>query len=137
MTIKKAHEIIADYGKLLAHATPDRIFMAKPLLPCSVARIKFAIFRYILELVRTEKLNKQIAETLIVAYSHLGFFVDENKVEILNRITSKKDNLPADLLEKATEMKELIRLVNIQKELLSKEIQEFINEALRMNEDSK
>lgn len=131
MTIKKSQEIISLYGKALAQASSGNLFLPKETLPCSVPRIKFAFYRYIVDLIRTGEISKEKVESIIVAYSHLCFFIDEKQAEMMNRITRNKDNLTREVLELAGENKEYLRLTNIYKDLLRHEIQEFINETLQ------
>lgn len=131
MTIKTAEKIISSYGKVLAKAIPPYLFMSKSELPCSVARIKFAIYRYVIELIRINKLNKANIEMLVVAYSHLSFFVtDERMAGLLNKLTEGKDDPDHEYYKLLRENKDLIHTLAMQKELLSKEIQEYIHECL-------
>jgi len=131
MTIQTAEQIISEYGRVLAKAVPPHLFMARTKLPCSSARIKFAIYRYIIELIRLNKLNKENIEMLVVAYSHLSFFVvDERMAEMLNKITEQKNDPTPEYHKLLRQNKELIHLLAMQKENLSKEIQEYIQECL-------
>lgn len=131
MTIQTAEQLISAYGKVLAQAAPPNLFMPKSRLPCSTARLKFAMYRYIIELVRLSKLSKDNIEMLVVAYSHLSFFVtDERMAEVLNRITSQKNDPTPEYHKLARENKDLIHSLALHKEMLVKEIQEFIQECL-------
>jgi hypothetical protein len=131
MTIQTAERIISDYGRVLAKAVAPNFFMAKTQLPCSSARIKFAIYRYVVELIRLNKLTRENIEMLMVAYSHLSFFVvDERMAEMLNKITGQKDDPTPEYHKLVRQNKELIHLLAMQKESLSKEFQEYIQECL-------
>lgn len=131
MTIQTAEHIISSYGKVLAKAIPPHLFMPRSVLPCSVAKIKFAIYRYVTELIRINKLNKTNIEMLVVAYSHLSFFVDDERMaEMLNKITEQKDTPTHEHYKKLRENKDLIHVLAMQKEMLCKEIQEYIQECL-------
>lgn len=130
MTLQKAHEIIQEYGKLLGEANNGQLFQSRQKLPCSTARIKFAIYRYILELIRTGSLSKEVAASLIIAYGHLAFFTSPWEAQKLNLLTRTKGNIPAEIEEEAPELEKRLREMNYHKELLNLEIQEFIQECI-------
>ncbi len=131
MTLEYARDIIARYGQLLEKSQMPFYFQPKSSLPCSVPLIKFAIFRYISELVRVKELNREIVESMIVAYTHLGFFVDDHTAEKLNHLTKFKEPATSghwDLLERN---KTYFQELNFKKKYLEEEINEFIAECLR------
>lgn len=132
MTIQTAEKIINDFGKVLSNSVHPHIFQPKSNLPCSVARIKFAIYRYVIELIRLEKLNKETAEMLIIAYSSLSYFLaDQATADQMNRISELKDNPHPDKQLQINRQKELIHALAIQKDFLNAEIQEFIHECIQ------
>lgn len=132
MTIQTAEKIINDFGRVLSNSVHPHLFQPKSNLPCSVARIKFAIYRYVIELIRLEKLNKETAETLIIAYSSLSYFLsDQATADQMNRISEIKDDPHPDKQLQIKRQKELIHALAIYKEILNTEIQEFINECIQ------
>jgi hypothetical protein len=137
MTIKYAKEIISAYGKLMSEAASNNLFQPKSRLPCSTAKVKFAIYRYINELIRLNGLNQQTAQSLIVAYSHLSFFVEEEMAHVMNAIARGKNNPTGDHLDLVNKHKEMIHMLALQKEYLNREIQEYINECLQSSRDTK
>lgn len=134
MTIQTAEKIINNFGKVLSHSVHPYLFQPKSNLPCSVARIKFAIYRYVIELIRLEKLNKETAEMLIVGYSSLSYFLeDQETADQMNRISELKDDPHPDKQLQIKRQKELIHALALQKDFLNAEIQEFIRECLLTN----
>lgn len=132
MTIQTAEKIINDFGRVLSNSVHPHLFQPKSNLPCSAARIKFAIYRYVIELIRLEKLNKETAEMLIIAYSSLSYFLaDQATADQMNRISEIKDDPHPDKQLQIKRQKELIHALAIYKEILNAEIQEFINECIQ------
>lgn len=131
MTIQTAEKIINEFGKVLSHSVHPHLFQPKSNLPCSVARIKFAIYRYVIELIRLEKLNKETAEMLIIGYSSLSYFLpDQESADQMNRISELKDDPHPDKQLQIKRQKELIHALLIYKDILNAEIQEFIKECI-------
>ncbi len=131
MTIQTAEKIINDFGKVLSRSVHPHLFQPKSNLPCSVARIKFAIYRYVIELIRLGKLNKETAEMLIIGYSSLSYFLaDQDTADQMNRISELKDDPHPDKQLQIKRQKELIHGLALQKEFLNEEIQEFIRECI-------
>lgn len=128
MTVEQAEALIRQYGGILQKSIHPAVFQSKKALPCSVARIKFAIFRYITELYRKDQLKKEQMENMVVAYSHLSFFVNEELVNQLNAIMVQKDDSSHYTSKLKNEYKDIIHSIALQKEQLTREIKEFILE---------
>lgn len=128
MTVDNAEAMIRQYGEVLQKSTHPAVFQSKKALPCSIARMKFAIYRYITELHRRNELKKEQIENMIVAYSHLSFFVEDNMVNQLNTIMLQKDDKSNYTSQLKNDYKEVIHSISIQKEQLIREIKEFILE---------
>jgi hypothetical protein len=128
MTIETAEIMIRQYGSVLQRSIHPAVFQSKKSLPCSVARMKFAIFRYITELHRRGQLKNEQIENMIVAYSHLSFFVDDDMVNKLNAIMLQKDDRSHYSFRLKNDYKEVIHTISLQKEQLIREIKEFILE---------
>lgn len=128
MTIDNAQSMIRRYGEILQKTAPPAIFMSKSTLPCSVAKMKFAIMRYVTELNRREQLTPDQIENMIVAYSYLAFFVDDDLVNNLNVIMLQKDDVGAHSSKLKRKYKGTIHDITIQKERLIREIKEYILE---------
>lgn len=132
MTIETAEKIIKDYGKALSNSISPRVFQSRSDLPCSAARIKFAIYRYVIELLRIGQLNKDTAEMLIIGYSSLSFFVDnQDLATALNKASEIKDDLHPDRQLEVRRLKEQIHILSIYKDILTAEIQEFVMECIK------
>ncbi|MBE2247624.1 MAG: hypothetical protein IAE67_10230 [Candidatus Competibacteraceae bacterium] len=131
MTIETAERIINDYGKVLSHSVPPRVFQPNSNLPCSTARIKFAIYRYVIELLRIGHLNKDTAEMLIIGYSSLSYFVQGQPLaDALNQAGELKDDKHPDTQVKIKRLQDQIHALALQKDILTNEIQEFIKECI-------
>lgn len=128
MTVEQAEALIRQYGVVLQKSIHPAVFQSKKSLPCSIARMKFAIYRYLTELNRRNELNKEQIENMVVAYSHLSFFLDEDKVNHLNLLMLQKDDNNRYGSRLKNDYKEVVHLIAIQKEQLIREIKEFILE---------
>jgi hypothetical protein len=128
MTVEKAEAMIRLYGTVLQKSIHPAVFQPKKSLPCSVARMKFAIYRYITELHRRGELKSEQIENMIAAYSYLCYFVDENMVNKLNAIMLQKDDKSRYTSKLKNEYKDVIHDISIQKEMLIREIKEFVLE---------
>jgi hypothetical protein len=128
MTVEKAEAMIRLYGAVLQKSIHPAVFQPKKSLPCSVARMKFAIYRYITELHRRGELKSEQIENMIAAYSYLCYFVDDNMVNKLNAIMLQKDDKSRYTSKLKNEYKDVIHDISIQKEILIREIKEFILE---------
>jgi len=128
MTIEKAEAMIRLYGAVLQKSIHPAVFQSKKSLPCSVARMKFAIYRYITELHRRDQLKQEQVENMIAAYSYLCYFVDDAMVNKLNTIMLQKDDTSRYSAKLKNEYKEVIHDISQQKETLIREMKEFILE---------
>ena len=128
MTVEKSETMIRLYGEVLQKSIHPAVFQSKKALPCSTARMKFAIYRYITELNRKDKLNKEQIENMVAAYSYLSFFVDDDLVNKLNAIMVQKDDTSRYTSKLKDEYKDIIHFISLQKEQLIREIKEFILE---------
>ena len=90
--------------------------------------MKFAIYRYITELHRRGELKSEQIENMIAAYSYLCYFVDDSMVNKLNAIMLQKDDHNRYTSKLKNEYKDVIHDISIQKEVLIREIKEFILE---------
>jgi hypothetical protein len=128
----KAGEIINKYGKLLSNINTGNIFQSAESLPHSKAMIKFAFYVYIHQLINAKKLNKAGAESLIIAYAHLNFFINKDKVDLMNSISNESKNKNVKESTKvSSENLQYIRQLREQKEQSIIEIQEYINECIQ------
>jgi|SRR5688572_15107472 len=128
MTVERAEAFIRLYGVVLQQSIHPAVFQSKKALPCSIARMKFAIFRYITELYRRDQLTTEHIENMIVAYNHLCFFVDDKLVNQLNTIMLQKDDHSRFSSRLKNEYKDVIHSITEQKDQLTREIKEFILE---------
>lgn len=128
MTVEKAEAMIRLYGEVLQKSIHPAVFQSKRSLPCSSARMKFAIYRYITELHRRDQLKPEQIENMIVAYSYLCYFVDDSMVNKLNTIMLQKDDTSRYSSKLKNEYKDVIHEISLQKEMLVREIKEFILE---------
>ena len=128
MTVDNAEAMIRQYGAVLQKSIHPAVFQSKKNLPCSIARLKFAIYRYITELHRKNELKKEQIENMIVAYSHLSFFVEDGLVNQLNTIMIQKDDKSSYTSQLKDDYKDVIHSISLQKEQLIREIKEFILE---------
>lgn len=128
MTIENAEALIRQYGEVLQRSVHPAVFQSKKNLPCSIARMKFAIYRYLTELNRKNELKKEQMENMIVAYSHLSFFVEDDMVNHLNMLMLQKDDKSRYGSRLKFDYKEIIHSISVQKEQLIREIKEFILE---------
>jgi hypothetical protein len=128
MTVEKAEAMIRLYGAVLQKSIHPAVFQPKKSLPCSIASMKFAIYRYITELYRREQLKTEQIENMIAAYSYLCYFVEDDMVNKLNAIMLQKDDKSRYTSKLKNEYKEVIHDISIQKEMLIREIKEFILE---------
>lgn len=137
MELGQAQLIINGYSKLLSKVDDQHIFMPKALLPCSDAMIKYAFFTYVDELVRMSKMTTKAAESLIVAYAHLSFFVEEEQASTLNKIAKKdyhekRDVATVRLLE---ENKAMITALSFRKETMIRELSDYIRDCIQLTKN--
>lgn len=128
MTVETAEAMIRQYGAVLQRSIHPAVFQSKKSLPCSVARMKFAIYRYITELQRRGQLNKEQIENMIAAYSYLCYFVDDDMANKLNVIMLQKDENTHYSSRMKNDYAEVIHTISTQKEQLIREIKEFVLE---------
>jgi len=134
MELIQAQQIINGYSKLLSKVDDKNIFMSKAMLPCSDAMIKYAFYTYVDELVRMHKMTLSAAESLIVAYGHLSFFVEQEYAETLNKIANKdyhdsRDEETIRLLEKNHA---IIKELSLRKEIMVRELTEYIRDCIQV-----
>src|SRR5688500_2194142 len=115
MTVEKAEAMIRLYGADLQRSIHPAVFQSKKSLPGSIARMKFAIYRYITELHRSGELKSEQIENMIAAYSYLCYFVDDNMVNKLNAIMLQKDDRSRYTSKLKNEYKEVIHDISILK----------------------
>lgn len=133
MNPAQARHIIKVYGKILSNVNENQLFLPKNQLPFSTCMIRYAIYTYIDDLVMMRKMTPSAAESLIVAYGHLSFFVDDDKVDVLNNLAKNKykrnDSGTRQLLEENSTM---IKMLSMSKDNMVLEIQQYITECLKM-----
>ena len=134
MELIQAQKIINRYSRLLANVNEKQLFMSRTELPCSDAMIKYAFYTYVDELVRMHKMNFATAESLIVAYAHLSFFVDGKQVETLNRIANREFNTRRDeeTLALLENNRNTLKLLSDKKEQMIQELSEYISDCIRV-----
>jgi hypothetical protein len=130
MQLQQTREILASYGKLLGRIQGSTLFLSEELLPCSKARIRYCICHYIGVLLRLGSSQTDTIQSLMIAYSHVGFFVDpllanELNTLVLNRHQTKEVN-GQEMDQKA----EHIRRINLEKKQLLQEIEDFVREEI-------
>lgn len=128
MTVATAEVMIRQYGAVLQKSIHPAVFQSKKSLPCSVARMKFAIFRYITELHRRGQLKSEQIENMIAAYSYLCYFVDDETCNKLNVIMLQKDDKTHYSSRLKIDNADVIHHITLEKEQLIREIKEFILE---------
>jgi hypothetical protein len=128
MTVATAEAMIRQYGMVLQKSIHPAVFQPKKSLPCSIARMKFAIYRYITELHRRGQLKTEQIENMIAAYSYLCYFVDEDMTNKLNVIMLQKDDKTHYSSRLKNDYADVIHDISLQKEQLIREIKEFILE---------
>lgn len=128
MTIDKAEALIREYGVVLQKTTHPAVFQTKRALPCSTAKLKFAIMRYMVELNRRDQLQGQQLENMIAAYSYISYFVDDHLVNPLNAIMLQKDDTSRQSSRLKKDYSDIIHYITQQKETLTIEIKEFVLE---------
>lgn len=133
----RAEKIINQYGAVIAKASEAGNLRKKSLLPCAKAKIKLAYFIYIDALIKEfGQLQEKIGENLVMTYSMLNAFIDDNEFEkqslIYKEIKEKK------LDNKKVEDKEKINkyfcsaLKAMRDEELFDEINEYIGECYKI-----
>jgi len=130
MTVTAAKHIIASYGKLVGNAGEGRYFQSNTVLPCSVPRIKMAVCTYIAFLIRLKPIPTETIQSLMVAYSYLGFFVEPELAKALNALAQRH----ASGKQPGDELMFTLRQLNKQKEMLVREIQAYIQEEIQVHE---
>lgn len=134
MKVSQAQHIIQTYSKLLSDVSEKKLFMPRSILPCSNAMIKYAFYTYVDELVRMSRMNISMAESLIVAYAHLSFFVEDEQAEALNQIAQKKyqdkrDRATIKLLEDNHAM---LKTLSQKKDTMVRELSEYIRDCVQV-----
>lgn len=134
MELKQAQLIINDYSKLLSRVDEKNLFMPKSALPCSDAMIKYAFYTYVDELVRMHKMTASAAESLIIAYAHLSFFVESDHAETLNKIANKDyhDKRDRETIELLEQNHAMIKLLSQRKDTMVKELSEYIKDCVQV-----
>lgn len=134
MELKQAQLIINGYSKLLARVDEQNLFMPKSLLPCSDAMIRYAFYTYVDELVRMSKMTASAAESLIVAYAHLSFFVDTEHADTLNRIANKhyRDKRDPETIKLLEQNHAMIKQLSQRKDTMIKELSDYIKDCVQV-----
>ncbi len=137
MQLHQTREILASYGKVLGRMQGSTLFLSEDLLPCSKARIRYCIFHYIGVLLRLGSSQKETIQSLMIAYSHLGFFVEPALALQLNELVAKR-NQPKPAKENETDMNaEQIRRIHAEKKQLLQEIEHFVREEIAFRDGEK
>lgn len=93
MTPQEAEKIVQDYGGAIAKGTDGKVVRRKSWLPYSKATIKQAYFAYIPAIIlQLKTLPKDIGNNLVMTYSMMNTFIDEQLANELIGI----ENLMAD-----------------------------------------
>ncbi len=129
MTVATAEAMIRQYGVVLQKSIHPAVFQSKKALPCSIARMKFAIYRYITELHRRGQLKNEQIKNMVAAYSYLCYFVDDDMTNQLNVIMLQKDDKTHYSSRLKNDYADVIHTISLQKEQLIREIKEFILES--------
>ena len=134
MELVQAQQIINGYSRLLSKVDEKNIFMSKTMLPCSDAMIKYAFYTYVDELVRMHKMTLPAAESLIVAYGHLSFFVEQEYAETLNKIANKDyhDNRDEETIRLLEKNHAIIKELSLRKEIMVRELTEYIRDCIQV-----
>lgn len=96
--------------------------------------IKYAFYTYVDGLVRMHKMTATAAESLIVAYAHLSFFVECEHAETLNKIANKnyhnrRDRETIRLLE---QNHAIIKQLSLRKDTMVKELSDYIRDCIQV-----
>jgi hypothetical protein len=88
MTPQQAEKIINQYGTALSKGAEP---IARPisLLPFSKAKVKYAFFVYIEELIKLKKIDKKMHDALIQSYIAIDSFIEDNEAHEINQIAQK------------------------------------------------
>lgn len=121
MRITEAQRIVGQYSQIIRLSREGQYFQPVENLPCSAARIKFAICSLLSFRIQSGSLDLDTLESLIVAYSHLAFFTDADSARQLNEMSLHPHRSTDSVLEK-------IKTLNMVKVQLRLEIQGFIQE---------
>lgn len=134
MELKQAQHIINGYSKLLARVDEKNLFMPKSLLPCSDAMIRYAFYTYVDELVRMSKMTASAAESLIVAYAHLSFFVDNEHADTLNKIANKhyQDKRDPETIKLLEQNHAIIKQLSQRKDTMIRELSDYIKDCVQV-----
>lgn len=130
MQLQQIREILASYGKLLGRIQGSTLFMSEDVLPCSKARIRYCIFHYIGVLLRLGSSQKETIQSLMIAYSHLGFFVEPQLATELNDLLAKRNQTLGTTETETEAHAEHIRRINLEKKQLLQEIEAFVREEI-------
>jgi len=103
------------------------------LLPASKAKIRYAFYVYIAELVKNSQLTKEIGNNLVGAYIGLRSFIDDKKADKFNKIhrqieeeVKTKNNSDIDTEEKKEYMDFIKEVYGIMADMA--EINDYIRE---------
>ena len=100
MTPQTAEKLVNAYGGALAVGYTGT---ARPisLLPASKARVRYAFYVYIAELVKRNVLTEDIGNNLVGSYCHIDSFIDNKKAEKFNKIAKQmEDEVEAKAISK-------------------------------------
>jgi len=106
MTGEEAEKIVQDYGGAIAKGTDGNVVRRKIWLPYSKATIKQAYFEYISAIIlELHGLPKDIGTKLVLTYSMLNTFIDDESADELIAIEKLMDNV--ELFKQNPQYKEL------------------------------
>ncbi|OGM98129.1 MAG: hypothetical protein A2735_00270 [Candidatus Yanofskybacteria bacterium RIFCSPHIGHO2_01_FULL_41_21] len=132
MTPNEAEKIINNYGAALGVGTNGTARLIS-LLPASKAKIRYAFYVYIAELVKNSQLTKEIGNNLVGAYIGLRSFIDDKKADKFNKIhrqieeeVKTKNNSDIDTEEKKEYMDFIKEVYGIMADMA--EINDYIRE---------
>lgn len=137
MTPQQAESIVKSYGAALARGTNDGIARKLSWLPCSVCRIKLAIYIYLDDLIDRRALTQKLGETLKTIYKGLNDFIADDDADVINEIGRQISSSGSKTLSESQQ-----KLLNQFMDRISRmdeqfEINSYINECLghRDNQD--
>jgi len=106
MTSQEAEKIVQEYAAAIAKGTDGNVVRRKTWLPYSKATIKQAYFENISAVISDlHRLPKDIGNKLVLTYSMMNTFVDDEQAEELIAIEKLMDN--EELFKKTPQFKEL------------------------------
>lgn len=108
MPPKEAERIIWAYHDVLQRLPADRLSHPISALPCSLARIRWAFFVHLQELVQRKALTQRHGDELKNIYSLLGTFFNDNQVQRFESLDARARDPDHPLADKDQAVHDLL-----------------------------